>query len=80
MGSQLRNIGDDKFYAYLAGFLDGDGCITIRFEKSKTNRLGYCARVRVSFTQHKTKKEILEYICERIGSGKVTVYKHNSMV
>ncbi|MBU0570239.1 LAGLIDADG family homing endonuclease, partial [Patescibacteria group bacterium] len=63
----------------MAGFLDGDGCITIRFEKCRTSRLGYRARVRISFTQHKSKREILDLFCKRIGSGKVTEYKHNNM-
>ena len=79
MGSRLKKIKNKQFYAYVAGFLDGDGCITIRFEKSKTNKLSYRARVRVSFTQHKSKREVLDLMYKRIGSGKVTEYKHNNM-
>ncbi|RJO62346.1 hypothetical protein C4544_00030 [candidate division WS5 bacterium] len=76
MGSQQNK---DSFYAYVAGFLDGDGCIAIRFEKSKTCRLGFRARVRISFTQHKQKREVLDYLCKTIGSGVVSEYQHNNM-
>ena len=79
MGSRLFKLNDNCFYAYLAGFLDGDGCITIRFEKSKTTRLKYRSRVRVSFTQHKSKREVLDQFCKKIGSGKVAEYDHNKM-
>ena len=78
MGSRL-NSEKDSFYAYLSGFLDGDGCIAIKFEKSETNRLGFRARVRVSFTQHKSRRKILDFMQRKIGSGVVTEYRHNNM-
>ncbi len=79
VGSQLRNANKNYVYAYIAGFLDGDGCITIKFEECKTTTLGYVAKVRVSFTQHKSKREILDFLCEYIGSGSVHEYQHNNM-
>jgi hypothetical protein len=78
VGSRL-NASEEHFYAYLAGFLDGDGCITIKAERSKTHRLGYYIRVRVSFTQHKSRRKVLDYLCKKIGSGVVTEYVHNNM-
>ena len=79
MGSRLNTVNQKEFYAYIAGFLDGDGCITIRVEKSRTHKLGYRARARVGFTQHKSKRKILDFLCKKIGSGKVVQYKHNNM-
>ena len=78
MGSRF-DISKESFYAYLAGFLDGDGCIAIKFERSKTCRLGYRAAVRVSFAQHRSRRKVLDYLCETIGSGVVTEYDHNNM-
>lgn len=78
VGSRLDNISD-YFYAYTAGFLDGDGCIAIRIEKSKTCRLGFRARVRVSFTQHRRRRKVLDYLQGIIQSGVVSEYDHNNM-
>src|SRR5258708_4892925 len=74
-GSRLN----ESFYPYVAGFLDGDGCIAIKFEKSKTCKLGYRVRVRISFTQHKRRRKVLDFLCKTIGSGVVTEYQHNNM-
>ncbi len=78
MGSRLDSK-KDYFYAYVSGFLDGDGCIAIKVEKSKTCKLGYRARVRVSFTQHRSRRKILDFLRDKIGSGVVTEYNHNNM-
>jgi len=78
VGSRL-GYEKDIFYAYLSGFLDGDGCIAIKFEKSKTNKLRFRARVRVSFTQRKSRRKVLDYLRGKIGSGVVTEYSHNNM-
>lgn len=72
-------LSKEQFYAYMSGFLDGDGCIAIKIEKSKTCRLGYHARVRVSFTQHRARRKVLDYLCKRVGSGVVSEYDHNNM-
>ncbi len=77
MGSRLEK--EKLFYSYLSGFLDGDGCIAIKFEKSKTNKLGFRVRARVSFTQHKSRRKVLDFIYKYIKSGSITEYKHNNM-
>lgn len=79
MGNTEGSRLDESFWAYVAGFLDGDGCIAIRFEKSQTCKLGYRARVRISFTQHKARRKVLDYLLDRIGSGVVSEYQHNNM-
>ncbi len=78
MGSRL-DCKKELFYSYLAGFLDGDGCIAIKFESSKTNKLGYRARVRVSFTQHRLRRSVLDFFHKNIKSGVVSEYDHNNM-
>ena len=78
VGSQFDRISN-YFYAYAAGFLDGDGCIAIRIEKSKTYRLGLRARVRISFTQHRRRRKVLDYLFGTIQSGVVSEYDHNNM-
>jgi hypothetical protein len=79
VGSRLYDDIDNSFYAYMAGFLDGDGCIAIRVEKSKTCKLGMRVRVRISFTQHRERRVVLDYLYERINSGVIAEYNHNNM-
>ncbi len=79
MGNTEGSRLDELFWPYVAGFLDGDGCIAIKFERSKTCALGYRARVRVSFTQHKARRKVLDFLHSRIGSGVISQYQHNNM-
>ncbi len=78
VGSRFNDV-KESFWAYVAGFLDGDGCIAIRMEKSKTCKLGYRVRVRISFTQHKKRRKVLDYLLNVISSGTVAEYQHNNM-
>lgn len=77
MGSQQK-LDKSNNYAYIAGFLDGDGYITIKVEKSKSCRLGYRARVRVGFAQSRSRKFVLDNLRGIIGSGVVSEYNHNN--
>jgi len=57
--------------AYLAGFLEADGCISIRkFKRDKRRRKDYYGGV-VSIVN--TKKSILEYFQKLIGKGTIHV-------
>ncbi|OGD56505.1 hypothetical protein A2V71_02370 [Candidatus Berkelbacteria bacterium RBG_13_40_8] len=78
VGSRF-NTQTNEFWAYLAGFLDGDGCITAIVERSKTNRSGVRVRIRVSFTQHRYRRKVLDKLKAEIGEGQVAEYNHNSM-
>ena len=78
MGSQ-QNISTDKMFAYIAGFLDADGYITIKIEKSKTCRLGLRSRVRVGFAQSRSRKFVLDTLAKFVKSGVVSEYNHNNM-
>ncbi len=78
MGSRL-SITKQNIFAYIAGFLDADGYITIKIEKSKTNRLGERGRVRIGFAQSRSRIFVLEKLCKFISSGVVSAYDHNNM-
>jgi len=78
VGSQQR-IPTESRYAYIAGFLDGDGYITIKIEKSRTCRLGYRTRVRIGFAQSRSRKLVLDRLLDFIKSGSVSEYDHNNM-
>ena len=54
VGSQIHTLTNEQL-AYIAGFLDGDGCIACNYEKHKTCTLGYRVRIRISFTQIRSK-------------------------
>jgi hypothetical protein len=78
VGSRINAL-DGEHLAYIAGFLDGDGCIACNFEKNRACRLGYRVRVRVSFTQHRDRSEVLHVLRFWIGSGSIGTYEHNAM-
>ena len=78
MGSRQR-ISTESMYAYIAGFLDGDGYITIKIEKCKTCRLGYRARIRIGFAQSRSRKFVLDRLLSFVKSGVVSEYNHNNM-
>ena len=77
MGSQQR-ISTNMF-AYVAGFLDADGYITIKVEKSKTCHFGLRSRVRVGFAQNRSRRFVLDVLAEFVRSGVVSEYNHNNM-
>lgn len=66
-------------FAYIAGFLDADGYITIKIEKSKTCKLGERGRIRIGFAQSRSRIFVLEKLCKFINSGVVSEYNHNNM-
>lgn len=57
---------------YLAGIVDGEGCLCISKHKSNHNR-GYNHQARLEISN--TDKRLLEWIKERFG-GRVAVYSH----
>lgn len=60
--------------AYIAGILDGEGCIHISRKTDKTMRYGYCYRLSVSVTN--TSLELLEWLRVTTDLGSVTDVKH----
>ena len=76
MGSRQRTT---NMFAYIAGFLDADGYITIKIEKSKTCHFGIRGRVRVGFAQNRSRGFVLDILAKFVNSGVVSEYDHNNM-
>jgi hypothetical protein len=59
----------DEVRAYIAGFLDGDGCIMAQLVRRHGYRLGYQVRASIVFYQHQSHKEILFWLKRQLGYG-----------
>jgi hypothetical protein len=55
--------------AYIAGFLDGDGCINAQIVKRSDYRLKFQIRVTVTFYQKTSRKLFLVYLHKLLGLG-----------
>jgi hypothetical protein len=54
---------------YLAGFLDGDGCIMAQLKPRKDYKMGWKIEMTVQFTQHSVRKIYLVKYQDLIGAG-----------
>ena len=61
--------------AYIAGFLDGDGCIKARIDKQPNNRFGLRTRIAVTFTQHTRNRHVLDWIYNQLQNGSIADYQ-----
>ena len=76
---ECARLGCEKL-AYIAGFLDGDGCIASNFEKCNPRKdSSYRVRIRISFTQIVSRREVLDALLSWIQSGHIAEYEHNNM-
>ncbi|WP_448380698.1 LAGLIDADG family homing endonuclease [Gloeomargarita sp.] len=48
--------------SYIAGFLDGDGCINVQLVRRKDYRLGYQIRPSITFFQKRKHRAFLEWL------------------
>jgi len=55
--------------SYIAGFLDGDGCINLQLVRRKDYRLGYQIRASVVFFQKSLHKPFLQWLKSVLGYG-----------
>lgn len=55
--------------AYIAGFLDGDGCIMMQLVRRKGYALGFQIRASVVFYQKQENRFFLEWLKEKITAG-----------
>ncbi|PIR95567.1 hypothetical protein COT93_01710 [Candidatus Falkowbacteria bacterium CG10_big_fil_rev_8_21_14_0_10_37_18] len=65
--------------AYLAGFLDGDGCISVKFEKRSKYSRGFVLKPVLSFTQHTRNRLVLENIKDWIDDGCLNDYSNKNV-
>jgi hypothetical protein len=59
------------FLSWLAGFIDGDGCIFITLKKQITRNPYLAVNAAISINQRSDYKWILEYVQKNIGCGKI---------
>jgi hypothetical protein len=62
-------VTDVQTYSYIAGFLDGDGCINLQLVRRKDYVLGYQIRASVTFFQRTVHRSFLEWIQSILGAG-----------
>ena len=55
--------------AYIAGFLDGDGCIMAQLVRRKDYIYGYQVRVSIVFYQKQVHQEILSWLKTKLNYG-----------
>ena len=62
---------DEPTCAYIAGFLDGDGCILVQLKPRQGYRYGYQIKATVSFYQKRQGRHLLEWLQRQIGVGRI---------
>ncbi len=60
---------DDAIWAYVAGFLDGDGSVVLQLKPRSDYRYGFQIKATVSFFQRDD--EILRWLYRHIGEGRL---------
>ena len=55
--------------AYIAGFLDGDGCVMAQLVRRKDYIYGYQVRVSIVFYQKQNHQEILQWLKDKLKLG-----------
>ncbi len=63
----------EKLLAYIAGFLDGDGCIMAQLVKRSGYIYGYQIRVSIVFYQKEERKDFLEWLKSQLKYGYVRI-------
>ncbi len=77
MGSSRRI--NQTVLAYIAGFLDGDGCIKARIDKQPSNKFGWRTRIAVTFSQHIRNRRVLDWIQRQLRIGTIADYPSKKM-
>ncbi len=62
---------DEPTQAYIAGFLDGDGCILLQLKPRRGYRYGFQIKATVSFYQKHRGRWVLEWLQRQIGIGRI---------
>jgi hypothetical protein len=61
-------------YCWLAGFISGEGCFSIKILKTKDSKIGWRPLLELSITQHNKDEQLLLKFVDFLGCG--SVYKH----
>ena len=70
--NQLERLTEND-RAYLAGFVDADGCINAQIVARQDYRLKFQIRLSITFFQHKKRKWLLLSFKEKIGTGTIRI-------
>lgn len=62
-------MNDDHIWSYIAGFLDGDGCIMLQLVYRKDYIYGYQIRASIVFYQHKVQIKFLHWLEDQFKCG-----------
>ena len=62
---------DESRWAYIAGFLDGDGSVILQLKPRADYRYGFQIKSTVSFFQSAQGKDVLLWLYETIGYGRL---------
>ncbi len=62
---------DETLWAYVAGFLDGDGSIILQLKPRVDYRYGFQIKATVSFFQSQQGKNVLFWLHQNIGVGRL---------
>ena len=57
--------------AYLSGYVDGEGCFCVSFNRSRRHRFGWEIRPSFSVSQNGDRAEVLELLKDRLGCGSI---------
>ena len=74
---QLKELPEKSINMWLSGIIDGEGCLSIRFDKQRTS---INPAVKIEITISNTHKKLLEIIQNILGYGnlnKRTIYEDN---
>ncbi len=76
VASAVGKIQVEAKRAYLAGFIDGDGCIMATIERHREKKFGFRVRVELKITQKES--YLLENLCREFKMGCVSVNRINT--
>ncbi len=71
MQSLSKNLQQEIEKGWLCGFVDGEGCFSIRVQRYGSNKNNICLRPDFAITQHKKDKSALEKVRNIIGVGSI---------
>lgn len=63
---KIRNISE-----YISGYVDGEGCFTVTFNKRAKAKLGWELRPSFSVSQNEDRRQVLDIIREYFGCGSI---------
>jgi LAGLIDADG DNA endonuclease family protein len=68
---QERLSSEERRSWFLAGFVEGEGSVTVGIKKHPTQRLGYYFQPEFFIYQHRVRRDLLEMAQEFFGTGRI---------